>query len=43
MAIAAARGAPDLILPGVAVGLLGTALDNYVGLVIARAIRLALA
>lgn len=35
MAIAGARGTPQLILPGVAVGLLGMALGNYVGLAIA--------
>jgi uncharacterized membrane protein len=35
MAIAGARGTPELILPGVAVGLLGTALGNYVGLLVA--------
>jgi len=42
MAIAGARGAPDLILPGVAMGLLGTALGNYVGLAIANVIRVSL-
>ncbi|TCO76993.1 DUF819 domain-containing protein [Chromatocurvus halotolerans] len=40
MAIAGARGVPHLILPGIAVGLLGTALGNYVGLVIANVMRL---
>lgn len=42
MAIAGARGAPNLILPGIAVGLLGTALGNYVGLVVANVMKLAL-
>uniref|UniRef100_UPI003F6C7491 DUF819 family protein n=1 Tax=Congregibacter sp. TaxID=2744308 RepID=UPI003F6C7491 len=36
MAIAGARGVPNLILPGIAVGLLGTALGNYVGLLLAN-------
>lgn len=39
MAIAGARGVPNLILPGIAVGLLGTALGNYVGLVVANVIK----
>ncbi|MEM1187838.1 MAG: DUF819 family protein [Pseudomonadota bacterium] len=43
MAIAGARGAPQLILPGVAVGLLGTALGNYVGLLVANLIKLVVA
>ncbi|MEO1079451.1 MAG: DUF819 family protein [Pseudomonadota bacterium] len=43
MAIAGARGAPQLILPGVAVGLLGTALGNYVGLLVANLMKLAIA
>ncbi|MFN2329751.1 MAG: DUF819 domain-containing protein [Chromatocurvus sp.] len=40
MAIAGARGVPQLILPGIAVGLLGTALGNYVGLLIANVMKL---
>ncbi|WOJ94691.1 DUF819 family protein [Congregibacter variabilis] len=40
MAIAGARGTPHLILPGIAVGLLGTALGNYVGLLIAHLMKL---
>jgi uncharacterized membrane protein len=40
MAIAGARGTPHLILPGIAVGLLGTALGNYVGLLIAQLMKL---
>lgn len=40
MAIAGARGTPHLILPGIAVGLLGTALGNYVGLLIANLMKL---
>jgi uncharacterized membrane protein len=43
MAIAGARGAPHLILPGIAVGLLGTALGNYVGLLIASIMKTVLA
>ncbi len=43
MAIAGARGAPQLILPGIAVGLLGTALGNYVGLRIANLMKLTIA
>lgn len=40
MAIAGARGTPHLILPGIAVGLLGTALGNYVGLLVAQLMKL---
>ena len=40
MAIAGARGAPNLILPGIAVGLLGTALGNYVGLLLANVMKI---
>ncbi|MEL7043396.1 MAG: DUF819 family protein [Pseudomonadota bacterium] len=43
MAIAGARGAPQLILPGIAVGLLGTALGNYVGLLVANLMKLVVA
>ena len=39
MAMASARGYTDLILPGVAVGLLGYAAGNYLGLVIANLMR----
>ncbi|WP_439105832.1 DUF819 family protein [Congregibacter sp.] len=39
MAIAGARGVPNLILPGIAVGLLGTALGNYVGLLLANVMK----
>ncbi|MDP5071996.1 MAG: DUF819 family protein [Congregibacter sp.] len=42
MAIAGARGVPQLILPGIAVGLLGTALGNYVGLLVANVMKLAI-
>ena len=35
MALAGARRRPDLILPGVAVGILGNALGNYAGIAIA--------
>ena len=35
MSLAAARRRPDLILPGVAVGMLGNALGNYAGIAIA--------
>ncbi|MFK7830173.1 MAG: DUF819 family protein [Congregibacter sp.] len=42
MAIAGARGTPHLILPGIAVGLLGTALGNYVGLLIAQLMKLSI-
>lgn len=40
MAIAGARGTPHLILPGIAVGLLGMALGNYVGLLVAHLLKL---
>jgi uncharacterized membrane protein len=36
MALAAARGYADRLLPGVAVGLLGYAVGNYTGLAVAR-------
>jgi uncharacterized membrane protein len=39
MAIAGARGVPQYILPGVAVGLLGMALGNYIGLGLANAVK----
>lgn len=39
MALAAARGYTDRLLPGVAVGLLGYAAGNYLGLFVATAIR----
>jgi uncharacterized membrane protein len=42
MAIAGARGVPHLILPGVAVGLLGTALGNYIGLLVANMMKVAI-
>ena len=43
MALASARGMPNLILSGVAVGMLGNALGNYCGLLIASLVRGALA
>ena len=39
MALASARRRTDLILPGVAVGMLGNAIGNYVGIAIAYASR----
>ena len=39
IALATARGYPHLLLPGVAVGLLGYAAGNYLGLAVAGAIR----
>ena len=39
MALAGARRRPELILPGVAAGMLGNALGNYAGLAIAYAAR----
>ena len=39
MALAGARRRPELILPGVAVGMLGNAVGNYAGIVIALAVR----
>ena len=42
MAIASARGYTDRLLPGVAVGLMGYALGNYLGLAIAAMLRGAL-
>lgn len=40
MALAVARGRPSLALPGVMVGLLGYAVGNYLGLVVAHLLRL---
>ncbi len=40
LALASARGTPKLILPGVAVGLLGYAVGNYMGLGIANLVQL---
>ena len=42
MAIATARGYNSRILPGVVVGLIGTATGNYVGLVVGNLMRLLL-
>jgi uncharacterized membrane protein len=39
MSLAAARGRPDLILPGVAVGMLGNAAGNYAGIAMAYVAR----
>jgi uncharacterized membrane protein len=39
MALAAARGYTDKLLPGVAVGLLGYAAGNYLGLLVAQVLR----
>jgi uncharacterized membrane protein len=39
MALAGSRRRPDLILPGVAVGMLGNAVGNYAGIAIAYATR----
>jgi len=39
MALAAARGYTDKLLPGVAVGLLGYAAGNYLGLLVAQILR----
>jgi uncharacterized membrane protein len=39
MALASARGYTDKILPGVAVGLLGNALGNYIGFAVAALVR----
>ncbi len=39
MALAGARRRPDLILPGVAVGMLGNAFGNYIGIAIAYLAR----
>jgi uncharacterized membrane protein len=39
MAIAVSRGWPALVLPGIAVGLLGYALGNYAGFGIAYLVR----
>jgi uncharacterized membrane protein len=40
MALATARGYTDLLLPGVAVGLVGYAVGNYAGVGIAHLVRL---
>jgi uncharacterized membrane protein len=42
MALASARGYPDRLLPGVAVGLLGYAVGNYLGFAVAAIMRGAL-
>ena len=42
MAIATARGYNSKILPGVAVGLIGNAVGNYVGLVVGNLMRILL-
>ncbi len=42
MALASARGYGDRLLPGVAVGLLGYAIGNYLGFAVAAAVRTAL-
>ncbi len=39
MALASARKRPELILPGVAVGMLGNAVGNYAGIAVAFAVR----
>lgn len=39
MALAGARRRPDLILPGVAVGMLGSAAGNYAGIAVAYLVR----
>jgi len=39
MAMATARGYGDRLLPGVAVGLLGYAVGNYVGFLVAGLVR----
>jgi len=39
IAIAGARGYTDRVLPGVAVGLLGYAIGNYLGFVVAALMR----
>lgn len=39
MALASARKRPELILPGVAVGMLGNAVGNYAGIAVAYAVR----
>ncbi|HSG09501.1 MAG TPA: DUF819 family protein, partial [Longimicrobiales bacterium] len=39
MALATARGYADRLLPGVAVGLLGYAVGNYIGLGVAMMVR----
>jgi uncharacterized membrane protein len=39
MAMATARGYGERLLPGVAVGLLGYAVGNYVGLLVAGLVR----
>ena len=42
MAIASARGYESRILPGVAVGIIGTGLGNYVGLAVGNLMRILL-
>ena len=39
MALASARKRPELILPGVAVGMLGNAVGNYAGIAMAYAVK----
>jgi uncharacterized membrane protein len=39
MALAGSRRRPELILPGVAVGILGNAIGNYAGIAIAYATK----
>lgn len=42
LALASARGLPKLILPGIAVGLLGYAVGNYLGLAVAQLVQMVL-
>lgn len=42
LALASARGTPNLILPGIAVGLLGYAIGNYLGLGVANLVQMLL-
>ena len=42
MAIATARGYNSRILPGVAVGIIGTAIGNYIGLAVGNLMRIML-
>jgi len=39
LALAGARGLPKLVLPGIAVGLLGYAVGNYLGLGVAHLVQ----
>jgi len=39
MALAGARGYSNLLLPGIAVGLLGYAMGNYMGAVVGTVLR----